>query len=128
MYPLKVSKEMNERHVDLFLIANDNTSFSLLLTQKLRDHRKNCLAFAAQCSEFLVDPIIKFKNVQNKFEASITVYADFEIILKRLSDGNKYQENIACSYAYKIASNVPGVDFDSRIYVGEDVVDHFLDT
>ena len=44
-----------------------------------------------------------------------------------LSDGNKYQGNIACSYAYQIASNVPGVKFDSRIYVG-DAVDHLLDT
>ena len=42
-----------------------------------------------------------------------------------MSDENKYQEHIACSYAYQIVSNVPGIEFDSRVYVGVDVADHF---
>ena len=79
------------------------------MKQKLRDHKENCLAFDAQCTEFPDDPIVKFKNVQNQVEAPFTVYADFESILKQLSDGNKYEEHIACSYADQIFSNVPGI-------------------
>ena len=46
-----------------------------------------------------------------------------------MSDGNKYQEHIACSYVSQTVSNVPGIEFDSRIYVGVvDTTDHFLDT
>ena len=45
-----------------------------------------------------------------------------------MSDGNKYQEHIACSYVYQIVNNVPGIEFVSRIYVGLDAADHSLDT
>ncbi len=175
VYPLKVSKEVNERHVDLLLIANDDTNhyccikdfgklvgsqysnhghktyycrfclhgFSRHTTstdltqhrrtdeemkQKLKDHEENCFAFAAQRTEFPEDPVVKFKNIQNQVKAPFTIYADFESILKHSSDGNKYQEHIACSYAYHIASSIPGVEFESRLYVGEDAVDHFLNS
>ena len=97
------------------------------MKEKLRDHEENCFAFVAQRTEFPDNLIVKVKNIQNQVETPFSVYADFESILKQLSDGNKYQGNIACSYAYQIASNVPGVKFDSRIYVG-DAVDHLLDT
>ena len=63
---------------------------------ELRDHEENCFAFAAQCTEFPDDPIVKFNNIQNQFEAPLTVY---ESILKPLRDGNKCQQHITCSYA-----------------------------
>ena len=56
------------------------------------------------------------------------VYTDFESIFKRLNDPNKYQEHVACSYAYHIFSNIPGVEFEPRLYGGEDAVEHFLDS
>ena len=54
------------------------------------------------------------------------MYADFESILKQLSDGNKYQEHIACSHAYQIVSNVLGIEFEPRLHGGVDVADHSL--
>ena len=40
----------------------------------------------------------------------------------------KYREHLACSYAYLIVSRVPGLEFEPRLYVGEDAAEHFLTT
>ena len=40
----------------------------------------------------------------------------------------KYEEYIACSYAYLIVSRVPGLEFEPRMYVGPDAAGHFLKT
>ena len=73
--------------------------------------------------------LIKFKNIKNQLPAPFVVYADFESILKRLSDQKKYQEHLACSYSYQIVSNIDGIEFDIRHpYVGLDAVDNFLDS
>ena len=156
IYPLKVSKDVNERHVDLLLIADDDTNhycyvkdFGKLvgsqysnhtnktyfclhgfsrhsatgqqqhrrteeeMKKKLKEHEETCFTCAAQRAEFPEDPVVKFKNIHKQLKASFVVYADFESVLKILSDGNKYQEHIACSYAYQIVSNIPGVEFAS---------------
>ena len=84
------------------------------MKQKFKEHEKNCFAFTAQRTEFPEDPIVRFKNIQHQVEAPFVVYADFQSILKHLSDGNKYQEYLACSYAYQIVSNIPGVEFEPR--------------
>ena len=175
VYPLKASKEVNERHVDLLLIADDDTNHYCLvkdinnllgsqysntnnktyfcrfclhgfsrhytsrdkaqhrrtdkeMKEKLEDHEKNCFAFVAQRIEFPDEPVVKYENIQKQVKAPFTVYVDFESILKQLSgDGNKYQEHVTCSYAYQIVSSIPGVEFGSRICVGVDAVEHFLD-
>ena len=59
------------------------------------------------------------------------VYADFEGILvptdtQSGKNTTKYQEHVACSYAYLVVSRVPGVEFEPRLYVGEDAAEHFL--
>ena len=64
------------------------------MNEKLNDHKENCLAFAAQRTEFPEDPVVKFKNIQNQIEAPFTICADFISILKHLSYENKYQEHI----------------------------------
>ena len=97
------------------------------MKRKLTDHEQNCFAFAAQRTKFPEDPIVKFKNVKNQLEAPFVVYADFESILKHLSGGNKYQEHVACSYAYQIVSSISGIEFEPRLHVGEDAVEQFLD-
>ena len=86
------------------------------MKKKLKAHEERCFSFAAKRTEFPDDPIVKFENIQKQVEAPFTVYADFESILKQLSgDGNKYQEHIACSYAYQIVSSVPGIEFEPRL-------------
>ena len=71
-------------------------------------------------------PVVKFKNIRNQVAAPFVFYTDFESVLKILSDCNKYQEHIACSYAYQIVSNIPGVEFAPWLYVGEYAANHFL--
>ena len=47
--------------------------------------------------------------------------------MKQLSgDGNKNQEHVNCSYTYQTVSSITGVEFGSRIYVGVDTAEHFL--
>ena len=63
--------------------------------------------------------------------APFLVVADYESILKpvnRLSGehSTKKDEHVACSYSYLITSSVPGVEFESRLYVGPDAAEHFL--
>ena len=100
-----------------------------LTEKKLNAHEKICLAFAAQRTEFPDDLIVKNENIQKQVEAPFTVYADFENILKQLSDdGNKYQEHIACSYTYQIVSSIPGIEFEPRLHVRVGAADHFLHT
>ena len=163
VYPLKVSKVVNERLVNLLLIADDDTNhycfiedfgklvgsqyssdnhktyFCRFCLQRfsrayiaqdksrhrrtakemkkiLKEHEERRFTFATQRTEFPDDPILRFENIQKQVEAPLTVYADFESILKRLSvDGNKCQEHIACSYAYQIVSSVPGIEFGLRL-------------
>ena len=95
------------------------------MKQKLRDHGENCFAFAAQCTEFPNDPIVKFKNVQNQVEAPFTVYADFETILR--DERWEQVPRTYSFYAYQIVINVRGIEFEPRLHVGVDAADHFLD-
>ena len=95
------------------------------MEKRLKEHEERCFAFAAQRTEFPDDPTLKFENIQKQVQAPFTVYADFESILKQLSA--KCQEHIACSYVYQIVSNIPGIEFGQRLYVGVDAAGHFLD-
>ena len=99
------------------------------MEKKLEEHEESCFAFAAQRTKCPDDPIAEFENIQKQVEAPFTVDADFESILKQLSgNGNKYQEHIACPYAYQIVISVPGIEFEPRLLVGVGVTDHFIDT
>ena len=42
------------------------------------------------------------------------------------SKTKKYQEHVACSWAYHIVSRVPGIKFKPRLYVGKDAPNKFL--
>ena len=64
------------------------------MKKKLKEHEENCFP---PRTEFPEDPVVKFRNVMNQLAAPFVVYADFESILKNLSDNNKYQEHLACS-------------------------------
>ena len=55
---------------------------------------------------------ISFKNHSRKIPVPFKIYADFECILKNvngeiindnISSGRKYQDNVPCSFAYKLA-------------------------
>ena len=94
------------------------------MKKKLEEHEKNCYAFSAQYTVFPEYKIIKFENIKHQLKAPFVVYADFESILCKLNNEDKYQKHIACSYAYQIVSTIPGMTFKPRIYVGEDAATH----
>ena len=54
------------------------------------------------------------------------VYVDFESVLHSMNEKNKIQEHRACSYAYHIVSNIPGVEFEPRMHVVLNGADHML--
>ena len=70
------------------------------MKQKLKAQEEDCIAFTTQRTEFPEDPVVKFRNVKNQLATPFVVYANFESILKNLSDNNKYQEHVACTYPY----------------------------
>ena len=86
------------------------------------------LALSLQRTKFPEDPIVQFKSIKNKLAAPFVVYADFESILHAYEHKNKIQEHHACSYAYHIVSNIPGVEFEPRLYVGLDAAEHLLES
>ena len=84
-----------------------------------------------QKTSFPENSILKFEAIEKQVEAPFVVYADFESLLEPMDTPSgqrtvKYNEHIACSYAYKIVSRVPGVEFETRLHVGTDAAEHFL--
>ena len=170
IFPLCVTyKPVEGKHVDLLMyeaneIQHYSTicNFSRLINGQLNNHQhavyscKKCLhacssadvlerhmerCMHVQLSKFPKDTSCKFTNIQKQLQASFGVYADFESILKPLSniettqgveeEGEPpivpYQEHIACSFSYKIiCSGIP--DFNKPIvwYREEDAADEFV--
>ena len=74
---------------------------------------------------------LQFEAIGKQVEAPFVVYVDFESLLEPMNTPQgrrtvKYEEHVACSYAYTIVSRVPGVEFTPKLYVGMDTAEHFL--
>ena len=100
---------------------------------KLMDHEANCYVHKAQRIKFPEEDFVEFTNTGYQVKDPFVAYADFESLLKHLeidpnANSNKYQEHVACSYAYKIISIVPGVEFEMRRYIGSNAAEHFLES
>ena len=74
---------------------------------------------------------VKFKNVKRKIKSPFMIYADFESILVPEDNGkqnpnelysNKYENNIACSYGYKLVCIEEKFSKPFKSYLGEDAV------
>ena len=163
VYPLRVTRIVKPKHVNMLLIANDDTNhycwiknMSKLLSSQysnhngvqhfcrfclhgfrradlLEKHEGVCYTHSAQRIEFPEDTTVQFKNIEKQVKAPFIVYADFESLLREMDDTSgaksvKYQEHIACSYAYYIVSNVPGIEFQLKEYVGPNAAEHFLNS
>ena len=102
---------------------------------KLKEHTRLCMY--SQCTEFPRDTRCRFTNIHKQLTAPFVVYADFESVLKPLSDCDTtqgveigttsitaYQEHVACSFSYKIVSSILP-DFNKPIvyYRGEDAAE-----
>ena len=89
------------------------------MAAKLLDHEQNCFIHGEQRIQFPEDDIVKFKNLKHQVLAPWIIYADCESILKKLTvdpdaNSNKYQHHIACSWSYKIVSNVSDTKYEMR--------------
>ncbi len=96
-----------------------------------KTHEGECYVHGGQKTVFPANTIVKFSNVAKQLKAPFAVYGDFESILEAADietlKTSKYQEHRACSYMYHVVSSVPGVRVpESRLYMGEDAVDHLL--
>ena len=102
-------------------------------------HPKDCCH--VQNTKFPKDLRCRFTNIQKQLVAPFVVYADFESVLKPISDidttqgvtlgeessTTAFQEHIPCSFAYKIASSVdPDFSRPLVMYRGEDAAEKFV--
>ena len=170
IFPLCVTdKPVDGKHVDLLMHESNEIqhystirNFSRLFSGQLSNHQhiiyscKKCLHGCSsadelkrhmkrcthvQLAKFPKDPRCRFTNIQKQLPAPFVVYADFESVLKPLSDMDTtqgveeggepssvpYQEHVACSFSYKIGSSVIP-DFNKSIgwYRGEGAADEFV--
>ena len=98
----------------------------------LKDHEGECFVHGGQKTVFPENTVVEFTNIAKQMQAPFTVYADFESVLESVNQGTKktkkYQLHTACSYSYIIISNVSGVSFSSKLYVGGKAAEHLLDS
>ena len=76
------------------------------------EHKEDCLVINSKQNIKLEKGFISFKNYSKQIPVSFIIYADFECILKNVNsdiidaDDNsytkKYQDDIPCSFAYKV--------------------------
>ena len=80
---------------------------------------------------------IRFKSYDRKVKLSFMIYADFESISVRETNGkqnpdesftNKYQKHVACSYGYKLVCVDDKFSKTFKSYLGEDVVYNFINS
>ena len=71
-------------------------------------HKENCLSINGKQSVKLEKGIIKFENYFKQIPVPFKIYADFECNLRGVesyegSYTKKYQDQVPCSFAYKVA-------------------------
>ncbi len=99
----------------------------------LEAHEGECYVHGGQKTVFPENTSVEFTSIAKQLKAPFVVFADFESVLEVIDDqrgGNtkKYQHHVACSYMYIIVSDVPGVTFKRKLYVGVDAASHLLDS
>ena len=162
IYPLKITREVADRHVNLLFLSSDDISHYCLIKNfsrfvrsqvtkhkntyhfcrfclhgfiredLLNEHQDECFVHGGQKTVFPKNTVVEFVNVAKQLKAPFVVYADFESLLEavdiKTAKTNKYQHHTACSYKYHIVSDVPGVSIESKLYVGRNAAEHFLDS
>eukprot|EP00795_Rhopilema_esculentum_P004826 gene4826-21150_t len=80
-----------------------------------------------QAVKYPEDNELKFQNFKNKMILPFIIYADFECILKDISNGSAiYQEHVPISYAFYIESIDTKWSHTVEMYTGEDCIQQFL--
>jgi hypothetical protein len=85
-----------------------------------------------------IKPTIQFQHHNRKFNAPVTIYADFETLINKYS--NPHNESTSsttkladlppCGYSFNIVSDYPELNMGFQLYRGkddnDDIVEHFL--
>ena len=93
--------------------------------------KEDCLSINGKQSVKLEKGIIKFENYFKQIPVLFKIYADFECNLKsvKCNEGSyteKYQDQIPCSFAYKIVCTDDKFTKPSIIYRGENAAYEFI--
>ena len=102
----------------------------------LSEHKENCLVINCKQSVKLKSGFISFKNYSKQIPVPFKIYADFECILEKV-DGDiecssnssytrKYQNNVPCSFAYKVVCVDNKFSKKIVLYRGKDAVYEFI--
>ena len=102
----------------------------------LSEHKENCLVINCKQSVKLKSGFISFKNYSKQIPVPFKIYADFECILEKV-DGDiecssnssytrKYQNNVPCSFAYKVVCVDNKLSKKIVLYRGKDAVYEFI--
>ena len=107
--------------------------YAFITEEILKRHIKDC--FKINGKQRIIMPkkgeYVKFKNFERKIKSPFMIYADFESILVPEDNGkqnpnelysNKYENNIACSYGYKLVCIEEKFSKPFKSYLGEDPV------
>ncbi|XP_046585666.1 uncharacterized protein LOC124292570 [Haliotis rubra] len=76
---------------------------------------------------------IQFDSIQKQLKVPFVIYADFEALTRKVSEGNKtgnttlYQQHEPSGYCYKVVCSNPEFTKPSVVYRGPDVISHFID-
>ena len=70
--------------------------------------------------------VMKFKDYDKMLMVPFVIYADFESLIVKYGENGKTHEHKACGYAYRVVSNVMGYSSFTKLYRGENAIQHFL--
>ena len=99
------------------------------------EHKETCLKVNGKQIAKLRSGSIKFKNYFKQLAAPFKIYLDFECNLEKIytnEKGNdtlytkKYQDHIACSFAYKVVCVDDNFNKPVVLYRGENAVCKFM--
>ena len=97
----------------------------------LEDHKKDCLSINGGQNLKLEKWFIRLKNFNRQIPVPFKIYADFECLLKGCDCGfdndcfsytSKYQDDIPCSFAYKLVCIDNKLSKDVVLHRGKDAV------
>ena len=84
--------------------------------------------FCSWCTTYKVSRGSDYQNQKDEKSTSRTLYVDFASILQSMNEKNKMQENQACSNAYHIVNNIPGVELERQMQIGLNAADRMVES
>ena len=112
---------------------------AFIMEENLKRHINDC--FEINGKQAIKMPkkgeYVKFKNFERKIKSVFMIYADFENMLLRESNGNqnpnetytnKYQKHVACSYGYKLVCVDDKFTNPFKSYLDENAVYNVIST